>query len=322
MLPEFFDKHYLTARWQVLLVGTMTYQNVRDPVSVARRRDLAATLAVDIEPDEPVTWDGLGGRIGEVSDPTLAATGERIRNGLEGRLDGALLEDVLADLEDALDRLPVVRAEGVPDGPRGPYTAVAEPGWRLYDHLLEVSFFERLDETLPRFSAAHVERTARELVATDELSEALEDVGFDEREKTALLVAVATNDERLARWVPANQIPDGVEFDTSIVPPLHQRATGGALLWIRGLDRHLWQNEPLVTEAILDDAVGHVKAMLGGIYVVATAASDLATGGSFADETLTAALAGGAAIQIVAQEDLMRDVFYITDEMRAPSELR
>lgn len=322
MLPEFFDKHYLTAWWQVLLVVIMTHRNAGDPVSVARRRDLAATLAVDIGPEEPVTWNDLAGRIEDVSDPTLASTGDAVREGLAGRLDGALLEDVLAGLEDALDRLPAVRAEGIPDGPRGPYTAVAEPGWRLYDHLLEVGFFERLDETLPRFSAAHVERTARTLVATDELSAALEDVGFDEREKTALLVAVATNDERLARWVPANQIPDGVEFDTSIVPPLHQRATGGALLWIRGLDRHLWQNEPLVTEAILEDAVRHVKAMLGGIYVVGIAASDLATEGSFADETLTAALAGGAAIQIVAQEDLMRDVFYITDEMRAPSELR
>ncbi|TYL40137.1 hypothetical protein CV102_00720 [Natronococcus pandeyae] len=300
----------------------MTQTSADETTTVAQRRDLANALEVDVSGDEPVTWDGLAGRVESTSDPAFASIGEEIRADLAGQLDAALLEDVLDGLERELRRLPEVRAVGVPDEPGGNYVAVAEPGWRLYDHLLEINFFERLDETMPRFTAEHVERTTRELVGTESLSSALEEIGFDETEKTALLVAVATNNERLARWVPANQIPDGVEFDTSKVPPLHQRAMGGALLWIRGLDRHLWQYEPLVTEAILDDAAWYTKAMLGGIYVTALAAHDLATAESFSDETVTAAFTGSAAIQIVSQEDLMRDVFYITDEMRAPSKLR
>ncbi|MDS0477664.1 hypothetical protein [Natrinema sp. 1APR25-10V2] len=290
--------------------------------TVAERRDLATTLGIDAPGDGDVTWTGLAGQIEPRSDSSFASRGEAIRADLEGRLDSALLERERENVAEQIDRLPDVRAGGVPDEPHGLYTAVAEPGWRLYDHLLDVGFFESLDENLPRFTTEHIETTARELVLAEPLSSALDEIGFEESEKTALLIGVANNDERLARWVPSNQIPEGVEFDTENVPPLHQRAMGGALLWIRGLDRHLWQNEVMITDAILDDAVRYVKAMLGGLFVSATAAHDLAVDGRFTDEQLTAALTAGTAVQIVSQEDILHDVFYITDDVRAPSELR
>jgi len=47
------------------------------------------------------------------------------------------------------------------------------------------------------------------------------------------------------------------------VPPLHQRAAGGTLLWIRTLDVHLWQKAVLITDEILDDGYWDVKGMLG-----------------------------------------------------------
>ncbi|WP_238709589.1 hypothetical protein [Natronorubrum halophilum] len=291
-------------------------------MTVADHRDLATTLGVETPGDGEVTWELLAGRVEPHSGSAFASRGEAIRADLEGRLDPDVLDRERTNIAAEIARLAAVRDAGVPDEPAGPYTEVATPGWRLYEHLLEVGFFESLDENLPRFTAEHIETTARELVLAEPLSSALDDVGFDEAEKTALLSAVTNNTERLARWVPSNQIPAGVEFDTSNVPPLHQRAIGGALLWIRGLDRHLWQNEVLVTDEILDDAVRHVKGMLGGLYVSATAARDLATEGQFTDQQLTAALTAGAAVQIVEQEELLHDVFYIRDEMRAPSELR
>lgn len=291
-------------------------------ITVAEQRDLATTLGVDTPGDGAVTWERLAGRIEPQSDSTFASRGEAIRADLAGQLDRELLERERENVADEIRRLPDVREAGVPDDPEGLYTTVAEPGWRLYDHLLEVGFFESLDENLPRFTAEHVETTTRELVLTEPLSSALDDVGFDESEKTAMLIDVANNDERLARWVPSNQIPEGVEFETETVPPLHQRAMGGALLWIRGLDRHLWQNEVLLTEEILDDAVRYVKAMLGGLFVSATAAADLAGEREFTDGQLTAALTAGSAVQIVSQEELLHTVFYITDDMRAPSEVR
>ncbi|MFC6716741.1 hypothetical protein ACFQGT_17190 [Natrialbaceae archaeon GCM10025810] len=302
----------------------MSQKSTASDVTVAERRDLATTLGVDAPNDGEVTWERLAGRVEPPADPRFASMGEAIRSDLEGRLDAELIARERANVAERIRTLPAVREVGVPDEPGGLYEAVAKPGWRLYDHLLEVGFFESLDENLPRFTAAHVERTARELVLADPLSSALDEVGFDEVEKTAMLVAVTNEPERLARWVPSNQIPDDVEFDTSNVPPLHQRAMGGVLLWIDGLDRHLWQNEVLVTEEILDDAVGRVKEMLGGLFVSATAARDLAgeRANRFTDEQLTAAFTAGAAVQIVGQEELLHDAFYITDEMRAPSELR
>ncbi|WP_246998798.1 hypothetical protein [Halosolutus gelatinilyticus] len=290
--------------------------------TIADRRTLATTLGVDAPKDGEVTWDLLAGQVEPQAESTFGSRGEAIRTDLGERLDPVLLGEVLADLRTEIDRLPDVRDAGIPDGPEGPYTEVAEPGWHLYDHLLEVGLFESLDENLPRFTAEHIESTARELVLAEPLSSALDDVGFDESEKLALLSAVANNTERLARWVPSNQIPEGVEFDTSNVPPLHRRAMGGTLLWIQGLDRHLWQYEVLITDEILDDAIRYVKAMLGGLFASATAVHDLATDEAFTDEQLTAALTAGTAVQIVAQEDLLHDVFYITDDMRAPSELR
>jgi len=299
----------------------MTQISTASDMTVAEQRDLATALGVDTPGDGTVTWELLAGQIEPRSDSAFASRGEAIRADLAGRLDQELLERERENIADEIRRLSDVRDVGVPDEPSGLYTDVAAPGWRLYDHLLEVNFFESLDENLPRFTADHIETTARELLLADPLSSSLDDVGFDESEKTALLLDVANNDERLARWVPSNQIPDGVEFETETVPPLHQRAMG-ALLWIRGLDRHLWQNEVMITDEILDDAVRYVKAMLGGLFVTATAACDLAGDGQFTDEQLTAALTAGSAVQIVSQEELLHSVFYIRDDMRAPSELR
>lgn len=303
----------------------MSHTGTELEMGKGEQQTLAQNLGVTALEEEPITWSNLAGRIESESRPEFESMGEAIRDTLDGRLDDRLLARERENLEIKLDQIPEVRSAGIPDDPVGLYEEVAMPGWRIYDHLVDVGFFESLDETLPGFTADHVVQTARKLILTDPLSSALDRNGFDEREKTALLAAVVNNNERLARWVPTNQIPDGVEFDTANVPPLYQRAAGGALLWIRGLDRHLWQNEVLITDAILDDAIRHVKAMLGGLYVTTIAARDVAAEAderTLTDGQLTAAFTAGAAIQIVSQEELMRDAFYITDDMRAPSELR
>lgn len=84
------------------------------------------------------------------------------------------------------------------------------------------------------------------------------------------------------------------------------------MLWIRDLDGHLWQSEVLITDEILDDAVWYTKAILGRLYVVLMAAEDIVS-----REGLTA----GTAI-VINQEELMKNVYYITDDMRAPSKGR
>lgn len=301
----------------------MTPASVAPKITTEEQLTLARNLGVEGEATgESVTIESLRGEVDGVTDPAFASMGESIRRDLKGHLNGALLERERENLTTAIDRLPEIRAAEIPDEPGELYGNVAEPGWQVYDHLVDVGFFESAEENLPRFTPDHIERTARELILADPLTTGLAEVGFDERERTRLLITLVNNATRLGRWVPTHEIPEDVEFDRENVPPLHQRAAGGALLWIHDLDRHFWLKEVLITDEILDDAAWYAKAMLGGLYVMTTAAHDVAIAGELTDGQLVAALTASAAIQIVSQEELMKDVYYITDDMRAPSELR
>jgi hypothetical protein len=193
----------------------------------------------------------------------------------------------------------------------------------MYDHLVDVGFFESVDENAPRFSAEHIRNTGHGLIQAEPLTSELEAAGFGEQEQLGLMANVVNSDKELARWVPTREIPYDVEFEVDFVPPLHQRAAGGALLWIRTMDVHLWQKEILITEEILDDGYWDIKGMLGGLYLLALAAHEIATEErSLSDGQLMAALTGSAAIMITKQQDVCHDVFYITEEMRAEPEAR
>lgn len=301
--------------------------NVTRPQTTAEDH---ARLAENLGISEPstgdrLTLDELRRTIDAETDPEFASMGEAIRSDLTARLDGDLLEEELANLAAQIDRLSEVREAGIPEGDGEPeelYRELVEPGWRVYDHLEEVGFFESVEANLPAFTPEHVEHTAHELVQAEPLTEALDECGFDDHEQTVLVMNVVNNNTRLSRWTPTKEIPDGVEFNTEFVPPLHQRAMGGVLLWVKNLDVHLWQKRILITDEILDDGYWDVKAMLGGLYLMVQAARDIATDGSLTDAQLTAALTAGAAIMITNQEEIVKDVFWITEEMRSPSTLR
>lgn len=290
------------------------------------QRQLVRTLGVERANDgDRLTVEGLREELDSETDPAFASMGESIRSDLSGKLDAELLEDGLEELASQIERLPEVREEGIPDGETEAevlYRELVEPGWRVYDHLVDVDFFESLEANLPRFTPEHIETTAHELIGSDALTDELDALGFDERERIALVTDVVNNNTRLARWVPSKEIPEDVEFGVEHVPPLHQRATGGALLWINALDVHLWQNRILVTDEILDDGYWDVKALLGGIYLMAKAALEVARGDELTDSQLTAAITASAAITIVNQEEICKDVFWITEEMREPPKAR
>ena len=296
-------------------------------ISQSEQDRLAEVLGVERAVEEEVTLSRMRSAVEASTDPAFASVAETIRRDLAGELDADLLEAALSDLESQVARLPEVREVGIPQGTDGPerlYRELAEPARRVYDHLVAVGFFESVDENQPRFEPEHITATAHALVRADPLLSELTDLGFDERERLALVMDVTNNPRQLSRWVPTSQIPEGVEFDVEHVPPLHQRAVGGALLWIETLDVHLWQKSVLITEEILDDAYWDVKAMLAGIHLVTRAAHEIADeeSSSLADDQLTAALTAGAAITIVNQEAICGDAYRITDEMRAPSPYR
>lgn len=289
---------------------------------------MAKTLGIDdVSGDRTMALSEMKSVLESRTDPKFASVGEAIRNDIEGQLDADLLEEALSDLDTKIGRLSEVRNAGIPDGKREPerlYRELVEPGWRVYDHLVDVGFFESVDVKVPRFTQDHIKSTAQEIVQADPLTAELTEVGYDEEELVKLVMNVTNNDMRLSRWVPTADIPEGVEFELEHVPPLHQRAAGGVLLWIRTMDVHLWQKQVLITDEILDDAFWDIKAMLAGFHLLSRAALEIADSerDSLTDSQLTAALTAGAAIMIINQEDLCRDAYYITEDMRAPSEAR
>jgi hypothetical protein len=245
--------------------------------------------------------------------------GEAIRNDLSGQVDASLVAGGLGGVVDAIQELPALEAAGVPSEQGTAYQSLTDEVWPMHEHLVEIGFFGSAERHLPPFVPDHISATARELVGAGALSGVLSETGFDTEELTALAATVVNNDAHLAKWKPVSAYEErGVDdFDPSDIAPLHQRATEGALLWIDGLDHWLWQNRILVTEEMLATGIWDIKAMLGGYYLVAQAAKEMA-GGSISDEQLSAMITAGSAVAIIGQEHLAADLIRITDEMRAP----
>lgn len=282
---------------------------------------------------------GVGGAVGVAGEFTLselrnavtvesagelAAMGEALRNDLTGALDAALLTTEMEALAGEIGRVPEVRAAGVPaSADQELYAGLTAPAWRIHDHLAEVGFFESAEAHLPAFTSDHVASATKELVATASLASILSEVGFDEAERTELVTNAVANNDWLAQWVPveAYREEDLGIGDESINPeavaPVHERAAGGALLWIDGIDWHVWQNEVLVTEEALDAGAWDVKSLLGGFYLLASAADGIARE-AVSDEQLSALITGSSSIMIASQTDLANDVGRIADLTRAP----
>lgn len=264
-----------------------------------------------------LTLDGIRDELHGNPAEELSTMGHAIREDVSGELDADLLGSGLGGIGTAMEALEDVRAAGIPGENERLYRDLAAPAWTVNDHLVDVGFYESVESHLPAFSENHIENVASELIQTELLSNALSDLGFSEREKTALTMNVVNNTGRLALWMPTKDIPEGVEFNVEHVAPLQHRAAEGSLLWIDDMDTHLWQNEVLLTDEMLDDGIWNVKTMLGGFHLLTTAAHGV-TDGSVTDSQLTAALTAGTAAMIVGQEDLNNEVFRITEEMRAP----
>ena len=295
-------------------------------VTARERRELAERLGVSAT-DESPTLSDIRSAIDTETDQEFVSMGEAIRSDLTGKLDVELIERNLAEFERRVERFDELREVGIPGGETEAdevYREVIAPAFEIYDHLEEVGFFHSVEENLPAFTEEHIDRTAHELLQADPLTDALTELGLDDQEQTALMMNVVNNDTRLSRWTPTRDLPEGVEFEVDYVPPLHMRAMGGSLLWMKALDDHLWKKQVLITEQILDDAHWRSKAMVAGIDVMLHAALSVAQdgGGELTDAQVTAGLIAGSAVCIVNQEELMKEAFWITEEKRKPSEAR
>lgn len=284
------------------------------------RRDFLKLLGItgSVGAASQFSLSDIRSALGSGTSSELAAMGEAIRADLTGTVDADVLANSMTGVATAVEALPDVRAAGFPAEEATPYQDLTEPAWEAYRHLSEIGFFASAEEHLPAYTSEGLATTTEELVRAEPLTATLSEAGFSEQEITATVASVTSQQELLKHWVPASDLPADInEFDPANVGPLHKRAAGGALLWIDGLDDHLWRNKVLVSEQMYDQGVQHTKTMLGGLHLMTAAAHDIAGAGEFDDAHLAAGLAGGAAIMIAGQENMAGDVYRITDEMRA-----
>lgn len=281
---------------------------------------VAGAIATGGSAIEEVSLADLRDAVALESAAGLSKRGEAIRNEVSGDLDASILATGLDGVAGAIERLPEIQASGLPEAADGAtFERLTDPAWAVEEHLAEVGFFGAAEENLPLFSADHIASATKELIRTEALASTLADIGFSDRERTAMVANAVANNAHLSRWAPVRfyEETDVEDVVSAYVPPLHRRAAGGVLLWIDGLDRHLAQNRVLVTDDLLARGLWDVKAMLGGFYLLTAAAEGLARE-DIPDGQLTALLTGSTAIMIISQMDLKQDLVYITDDMRAP----
>ncbi|PCR89014.1 twin-arginine translocation signal domain-containing protein [Natrinema ejinorense] len=261
------------------------------------------------------------------SETNFASIGQSVATEV-GALDPKLLADGQASFAAAASALPAASEQGLPGdvaSPRDDFQQVATAGERIYNHLVATDFFESTTAHLPSFTPSFLTSTVEAFTASEPLAEPLAELGLTGALGTDLVATVVANAEELSQyhWVATDRIDrQRIEFG-EYIPPMTKSAAGGALLWLGDLDSHLWEHSVLLTDAILDDAVWHARSMAAGFYLMTEAATAIATdatdgsnGQSSAD--IGVLLSTGFAIQAIAQGLLPRDVYWITEEMRAP----
>jgi len=236
-------------------------------------------------------------------------------------MDAELIASQQAAVASATSELSGVVEKGLPvEQQRHEFAAVEEAGRPIYDHLVEAGFFDVTTEQLPAFEPAYLESAVSAFVGTEALADPLSGMGLDDGAGVDMLAEVIANAEELGdhHWVATEEIPRAeIEFG-EYIPSMTRGAAGGALLWLKDLDQHLWTHQVLLTEEILADAAWHGQSMAAGFQLMAEGAKAIADdGAAFSDAELTALLSTGFAVQAIAQGLLPQDAYWVTEEMRA-----
>jgi hypothetical protein len=252
----------------------------------------------------------------------LAPIGQSIRADLGGTLDAEFIATQQSELIDAAGTLTATIERGLPsEEPREEFAAVAQTGRPVYDHFSEVGFFESTTQNLPELDPGYLESAVSTFVGSEALAGPLAEIGFDGTEGVDLLATVIGNAERLSdyHWIATDQIPrERIEFGEHI-PAMTKAAAGGVLLWLDDLDHYLWQDQVLITDKVLQDAVWHGQAMAAGFHLMSEGARAIgAESDAYSDAELGALLSTGFAVQAISQGLVPQDVYWLTEDMRTP----
>lgn len=271
------------------------------------------------------TLEELNGEITTGAAAELAPVGQAIRSDLTGELDTALVAEQQAALTAGVNELPASLEHGLPGEaatePRAEFSRVAAAGMPVYEHLRDVGFFASAAEHLPAFNLESLGSAVETFVGSETLVEMADGIGTGEQQGADLLATVIGNAEQLEdyHWIATEDLPGGASSIGESFPSAPQAAAGGALLWLDDIDQHLYQKSVFLTEQIHADAVWHGESMATGFYLMGEAATLIGEeSGAVSDAELGALLTTGFAIQAITQGLLPQDVYWVTEQMRAP----
>lgn len=303
--------------------GTMSHGHNHQKISDEERREFLKVLGVaGAVGAAGVTLSDVRREVPAETTEEFAAIGQAIESDLTGTLDAQFLATQQAAFAEQASELPVALERGVPtEGPREEFAALSEAGRPIYEHLLEAGFFESTTSHLPEFTPEYITSSAEAFVSSEELAAPLESLGFSEEVAVDVLVPMVNRAEELSHyhWVATDQIPRGSIELGETIPAMTRATAGGVLLWLNDLDLHLWQKNILITDEILADAVWDGQAMAAGFHLMTEGAKAIgAESSSLSNGELGALLTTGFAVQAISQALLPTDVYWITEEMRAP----
>lgn len=269
------------------------------------------------------TLDDVTQAVSETTSEELAPIGQEIQADLSESLDATLLADHQDTFVESANLLGSGMYEFPEEGPRDEFATVADAGQPIVDHLADVGFFESTTQQIPSLTPSYLETAAKTFVGSEALTAPLDDIGLVDGEGVDLVATVIANAEDLStyHWVATDEIPRQEIERGEFIPSMTRAASEGVLLWLADLDKHLWQKKPLVTDDILSEATWHARSMAAGFQLMTEGARVVADEtGSLSDGELAALLTTGFAIQAISSALLPKDVYWITEEKRAPRE--
>jgi hypothetical protein len=269
------------------------------------------------------TLDDVTPAVSETTAEELAPIGQEIQADLSGNLDATLLANQQDKFVESAGVLGSTVYELSEEGPRDEFATIADAGQPIVDHLADVDFFETTTQQIPTLTPSYLETVAKTFVGSEVLTAPLDDIGLVDGEGVDLVATVIANAEDLStyHWAATDEIPRQQVERGEFIPPMTRAASEGVLLWLADLDKHLWQKKPLVTDDLLAKATWHARSMAAGFQLMTEGARVVADGtGSVSDGELAALLTTGFAIQAISSALLPQDVYWITEDMRAPRE--
>jgi hypothetical protein len=291
-------------------------------VSDEDRRDFLKALGVaGVAAGSGVTLNEVRNEMTAGTSEELAEVGQAIQSDLQGELDPSLIASQQAAMAEATQELAAVPERGLPtEEPREEFAAAEAAARPVYEHIRDVGFFESTTEHLPQFSPEYLSSAVQTLVASEAFAEPLAELGFTDGAGVELLSTVIGNAERLSHhhWVATDTLPREEIAIGDEIPPMTQMAAGGPLLWLRDMDKHIWQSSILLDNQILTDGTWHAQSMMGGFYLMSEGARSIGAGeGALGESELAALLSTGFAVQAISQNLLPPDFYWITEEMSA-----